>query len=78
MGDESIYEEKARFVRGELTRMLRVATRGVITGLEYEREGAVETVHVLTVTQPFAVCVTADSLFAIVKDVTKAVEACLM
>lgn len=78
MGNESIYEEKARFVRGELTRMLRTATRGVITGLEYERDGALETVHVLTITQPFAVNVTADSLFAIVKDVVKAVEARFM
>ena len=74
MGEENYYEEKARFVRGELTGMLRVATRGAITGLEYEKKGPVELVHVLTVTQPFAVDVTADSLWAISKDVMKAVS----
>lgn len=73
MGNEHVYNEKAGFVANELADMLKAATRGVITGLEYEREGAVETVHVLTVTQPFAVCVTADSLWAIAKDVMRVV-----
>ena len=68
-----VYEEKRRFVDGELSKMLSAATRGVVERCEYERVGEVETVHIFECVQPFAVDVTADSPWAIAKDVIRAV-----
>ena len=74
MNPNEVYEEKSQFVRSELSRMLNAATHGVVTGLSYTREGAIEYVTVDTPTVMFNVNVTADSLWAIAKDVTRAVD----
>ena len=71
--ESEIYEEKRCFVEGELAAMMRIATRGVVQRLEYERMGDEEFVVVDMCTSIFDVNVTADSLWAIAKDVMKAV-----
>ena len=73
MGDERVYQEKADFVANELAAMVRRATRGVVSALHYERQGAMEYVVVETPTVLFDVNVTADSLWAVAKDVMRAV-----
>lgn len=73
MQQPDLYDEKGRFVCLELTDMLKAATHGVVSECMFERDDAQETVHVFTVTQPFAVNVTGDSLWSTAKDVMKAV-----
>lgn len=73
MKKEQVYKEKADFVADELTAMLRAATRGFVERCEYEHcSSGAEVVHVFTSTQPFGVNVTCDSLYAIAKDVMRA------
>lgn len=72
MAYEEVYEEKRKFVEGELTEMLRAATGGYVERCEYEREGSEETVHVFMSIQPVGVNVTADSPWGIAKDVMRA------
>lgn len=76
MNDEKL--RKSRFVQEELTAMLYRATGGFIKECRYKFDGVCEIVHVTTApatfkTDTFAVNVTADSLWAIAKDVMKAV-----
>lgn len=72
MTTDEVYEEKRLFVKNELTDMLRAATGGWVERCEYEREGCRETVHVFQSIQPIGVDVTADSPWAIAKDVLRA------
>ena len=78
MGDEQIYAEKADFVKDELAAMLRKATCGWVTCCGYEHYQGVEVVHVGYALDEhadgrFDVNVTADSPWAIAKDVMRAV-----
>lgn len=78
MKNEEIYREKSDFVAIELGAMLRAASRGQVDRCEYVREGAVEFVNAYgrDSEEPlFFACVTADSLWAIAKDVMRAAEA---
>ena len=70
---DEVYAEKASFVENELSTMLRAATNGVVRGLSYERQGAEEFVVVDMCTRMFDVNVTADSLWAIAKDVMRSI-----
>ena len=74
MTNEEVYEEKRLFVENELTDMLRAATGGWVERCEYERVGCDETVHVFQSIQPIGVNVTADSPWAIAKDVMRALS----
>lgn len=70
--------EKKSFVEAELAEMLAAATNGFVRSLEYDARGCFEVVHVVTTPRPFmkdtfGVDVTADSLWAIAKDVMRAV-----
>lgn len=69
--------DKKSFVESELTEMLAAATHGFVTSLEYDARGHFEVVHVTTCPglfkrDTFGVDVTADSLWAIAKDVMRA------
>lgn len=71
---------KRLFVEGELAAMLSEATGGWVARLDYDARGQYEVVHVTTVpalflTDTFGVDVTADSKWAIAKDVMRAVAA---
>lgn len=70
--------EKRRFVQEELTGMLRTATGGLAAECFYEHDGADEVVKVLYgqrrgEREVISVNVTCDSLWAIAKDVMRAV-----
>ena len=70
--------DKKSFVESELTEMLAAATHGFVISLEYDARGHFEVVHVTTCLglfkrDTFGVDVTADSLWAIAKDVMRAV-----
>ena len=68
------YGKKELFVQEELTALLRDATGGWVTECWYERKLGRETVHVKTQgNEPLEVDVTADSLWAIARDVMSAV-----
>ena len=73
MTDEQM--EKKHFVEKTLAGMLSAATEGVVWSLDYGVFGAVEVVHVYTCgkSKALVVDVTADSLWAIAKDVMRAV-----
>lgn len=69
---------KKSFVEAELAEMLAAATDGFVRSLEYDARGCFEVVHVVTSpslfkTDTFGVDVTADSPWAIAKDVMRAV-----
>lgn len=74
---EEVHKEKSEFVAHELAEMLKSATRGDVKECRYEVNGEYEIVNVYAGQEPvvpaFVVNVTCDSLWAIAKDVMKAV-----
>lgn len=78
MSEETI--AKSLFVRGELYAVLDAATDGCVRDLRYRKSGAIETVEIDWTPAParpvevHRVDVTADSLWAILKDVMREVE----